>query len=750
LRLWIALALICAVGSAGCFVSEDDLLAAYDRDGDGVQPPQNGGKDCDNNDASIHPGAPEVCGDGIDNNCDGVIDDDGEGAFDWFPDGDGDSFGVEDSLISACKRPSGHSDTAGDCDDLDPLINPTVTDVCDGVDNDCDGQEDEDRPPTEWFVDGDDDGFGAGDPIVACEAPSGTVAESGDCEDGDVAVRPGQTEVVADGVDQDCDGVDDCFEDADLDGFGSPTTVAGADLSCSDAGEADNDADCDDLDAMAFPGAPEVVADGVDQDCDAVDTCWADGDGDGFGNVNVEIPGIDLGCMGAGEAVNPDDCNDGFGNIYPGAPETPADGLDQDCDGVDHCYADLDLDGYGGISTVPGIDLTCTGPGEDLAIRDCNDADIQIYPGAVEVVADGRDQNCDGVDSCWSDADGDGQGTVLTVVVGIDLTCTGPGESTNANDCNDGSPAIYLGAPEVVADGVDQDCDNRDDCFVDGDFDSFGDVSTVVGQDLTCSFVGESGVDTDCNDGDGSVYPGAPEVVADGIDQDCDAADHCWLDNDGDGFGTPLSSVAGIDLTCMGSGESPNADDCNDGLASIFLGAPEVTADGVDQDCDLRDDCFVDGDLDGFGVAATTTGQDLTCSFAGESAVDTDCDDLQILIFPGAVETPGDGIDQDCDLADDCYEDLDEDTYGSVAVIQGLDLTCANLGESPTPDDCNDGDPFIHPAGIEAPADNIDQDCDDRELCYDDQDRDGLRRWRGARGRSRLPRRPGVVLRRGL
>jgi hypothetical protein len=286
--VWVWAAL---VGVSGCFVSDEELSAAYDRDGDGYQPAINGGPDCDNDDANIHPDAPEVCGDGVDNNCDGVIDDDGEGSIVWHRDDDGDGFGVADDTVWACQKPSGYADADTDCDDTDALVNPTVTDVCDDTDNDCDGDIDEDRPPTPWYSDGDDDGFGAGNPFLACEAPAGTVVEDGDCDDGDASVRPGQTEVVADGVDQDCDGVDDCYGDGDGDGFGGLAAVVGADLSCENAGESRVSTDCDDSAGTVFPGAAEGVADGVDQDCDGSDTCWADGDGDGHGTPLLEVVG---------------------------------------------------------------------------------------------------------------------------------------------------------------------------------------------------------------------------------------------------------------------------------------------------------------------------------------------------------------------------------------------------------------------------------------------------------------------------
>ena len=95
-----------------------------------------------------------------------------------------------------------------DCDDDSPYVNPAAVELCDGVDDDCDGIVDVNAiDKSTFYVDADADGFGTGGPTVACDVPAGTAPVGGDCDDTNGAVHVGAPEVCGDGIDNDCDGV---------------------------------------------------------------------------------------------------------------------------------------------------------------------------------------------------------------------------------------------------------------------------------------------------------------------------------------------------------------------------------------------------------------------------------------------------------------------------------------------------------------------------------------------------------------
>ncbi len=314
--------------------------------------------DCDDADASVHPGAEEVC-DGLDQDCDGVADEGVTGTF--YADADGDGFGDAATVTEACE---GAVENADDCDDTRADVFPGATEACDGADNDCDDAVDEEGLTT-WYTDADGDGFG--DPLTAaldCGA-DGRVPDPTDCDDTDAAVFPGATEV-CNQVDDDCDGTNDegvtdtWYIDYDSDGFGSSAYTRAA--CTAPAGYVATDDDCDDTEAAVNPDATEVCNE-VDDDCDgtvdeddAADapTWYADADGDGWGDS--VLPAVS--CESPAGYVEPDgDCDDTDPTVYPGASER-YDGVDDDCDGTvdDNTWIGTGADGALDVTTT--VDLS--------------------------------------------------------------------------------------------------------------------------------------------------------------------------------------------------------------------------------------------------------------------------------------------------------------------------------------------------------------------------------------------------------
>jgi len=433
-------------------------------------------------------------------------------------------------------------------------------------------------------------------------------------------------------LDDDGDGLVDEGFDADADGV----------VNCLDE-EVCNGQD-DDGDGLVDEESPDTDGDGL---CDGIDVETCDGlDNDGDGSVDEDF--TDLDGDGIADCMDVEVCdgmdNDGDGGVDEDDPDTDSDGV-ADCMETEECDG-LDNDGNGQIDEL--FDGDGDGHLDDAACgalgSDCDDAEPTTFDGAPET-CDGVDQDCDGAVDEDFDLDLDGH---------LDLAlCAAIG----GDDCDDGDPSAFPGAPEQC-DAVDDDCDGAVDEGFDVDGDGYLDVTY-------CSAIGGD----DCDDSSATIHPGAVEDC-NGFDDDCDTAVDEDFDADGDGH---LD-----DVSCAALGA-----DCDDSDPAIYDGAPEL-CDGDDNNCDGVADETFDEDGDGFLSA-------LTCP-TGD-----DCDDLDSSVWPGAPEVCN-GSDDDCDGADD--EDFDVDGDGH------LDATLCPLG-----DDCDDSEPLANPDAIEA-CDGIDNDCD--------------------------------------
>ena len=484
------------VGTDGLDTTESD---ATDADGDGFF----GDEDCSDGDASVHPGAVELCN-GIDDNCDGEVD---EGVTDVFwTDADGDGYGDSATRTEACSAPAGTVTNDTDCDDDDITVHPAAVEACNEVDDNCDGSVDEGLGSA-WYADADADGFGdAETEVVACAVPSGFVADDSDCDDALSDVNP-DAEEVCDERDNDCDDdVDEgvattFFIDLDADGWGgfSATTDACAEP----VGYATLLGDCDDSDPAVNPDALEVC-NSIDDDCDgdiddddpSVDpstgaTFYTDTDADGYGDATTGT----WSCAATSTTVaDATDCDDTDGAVHPGATEV-CNSIDDDCDGdiddddpsVDPTtgttwYDDSDSDGYGDLSTGAWACVAAAGQ-VDLG-TDCDDGNSSVHPGAAEV-CNTIDDDCDGdiddddtsldpstATTWYADSDGDGEGDPAVTT----LTCDVPaGYVANDTDCDDGD------ATDSDGDGV-QDCADadRDGDGLQNDWDADPDDDTVT------------------------------------------------------------------------------------------------------------------------------------------------------------------------------------------------------------------------------------------------------------------------------
>jgi uncharacterized delta-60 repeat protein len=428
--------------------------------------------DCDDNDPNINPVRAEIC-DGLDNDCNGTIDDGVLLVF--YKDMDGDGY-TDGTTSVGCSAPSGYvlSALLGDCNDEDNQINPGKTEICDGIDNNCNGQIDE-GVLLVFYRDQDGDGYGyANNSTQACSQPAGYVSNASDCDDNNANLHPNTI----------------WFKDADLDGF---YPVGGSQVSCNNPFAPNNatyvaipGGDCNDNNASIYPGAPLNCSNGQDNDCSGNVETWAytDQDGDRYAPNNISYC-VDVvsfpGQITVGLALGTNDCNDNDASIYPGAPLNCNNGQDNDCSGniETWAYTDQDGDRYAPNNVSSCVDVVNfpgnITAGQELGTNDCNDTDPSIYPGAPLNCNNGQDNDCSGNVEKWAYTDVDGDRYAPNNVSSCVDVVNFPGRITvgyelGTNDCNDTDASINPSAPDNTCDGIDNNCnlyvdENTAPCF---------------------------------------------------------------------------------------------------------------------------------------------------------------------------------------------------------------------------------------------------------------------------------------------
>jgi uncharacterized delta-60 repeat protein len=655
--------------------------------------------DCDDNDTNINPVRAEIC-DGLDNNCNGTIDDGVLLVF--YKDADGDGY-TDGATQVGCSAPQGYvsSATSGDCNDSDSSMKPGRAEICDSKDNNCNGQIDE-GVLLVFYRDQDGDGYGyANNSTQACSQPAGYVSNSSDCDDNNANLHPNTI----------------WFKDADFDGY---YPAGGSSVSCNNPFAPNNatyvaipGGDCNDTNPSIHPGAPLNCNNGLDNDCSGNVEKWAytDQDGDRYAPNNVSSC-IDVvsfpGKITAGQELGYNDCNDNNASIYPGAPLNCNNGQDNDCSGniEKWAYTDQDGDKFAPNSTSSCVDVV-NFPGKitagyELGTNDCNDNNASINPNTV----------------WFKDADSDG----YYPAGGSQVSCTDPYPENSTysaippGDCDDNNPTLN---PNTI-------------WFKDADLDGF---YPAGGSSVSCNnpfapnnatYVAIPG--GDCNDTNSSIHPGAPLNCNNGLDNDCSGNVEKWAytDQDGDRY-APNSTSSCVDVVNfpgkITAGYELGTNDCNDTSSSIYPGAPLNCNNGQDNDCSGNVEKWAYTDQDGDLYAPNNVSSCVDFIFfpgqitAGQELGTNDCNDTNVSIYPGAPLNCNNGQDNDCsgNVEKWAYTDVDGDRYAPNSTSSCVDVVNfpgkITAGQQLGTNDCNDSNSSINPSAPDNTCDSIDNNC---------------------------------------